>query len=270
MTRRLMPGSPACLPWADFEFRPARLNWTAAACPAQRSSPPAACPPGACRCDVRGCGGAICRGGLHHSTRPRPEARPAGGSAGVAGSGRNLAVDRRRQVPRGRGSGPQGRMTGPAPERTRLRLGRLVHGPGAARGAGLDDRRRPRLRAGPGDFGPGPPAMCRAQAAYRGTAHPRPRRGHPDPLGPGPAADPATAGAGTTAGGRAGAPGPVAGGGPGDGCAWTRRCASCCGISCPAGTIWCAASTSPRSPPPPTGWKAGLAASSPGPASRGG
>lgn len=59
MTRRLMPGSPACLPWADFEFRPARLNWTAAACPAQRSSPLAACPPGACRCDVRGCGGAF-------------------------------------------------------------------------------------------------------------------------------------------------------------------------------------------------------------------
>lgn len=58
------------------------------------------------------------------------EARPAGGPACVAGSGRNLAVHRGRQAPRGLGSGPQGREAGPAPEWTRLRRGRLVHGSG--------------------------------------------------------------------------------------------------------------------------------------------
>ena len=45
-----------------------------------------------------------------------------------------------------------------------------------------------------------------------------------------------------------------------------ERCASCCGTSWNAGTSWCAAKTTPGCPPPPTGWRAGLAASSPEPA----
>ena len=38
------------------------------------------------------------------------------------------------------------------------------------------------------------------------------------------------------------------------------------GASWPAGTTWCVASAIRTSPPPPTGWKAGLGVSSPGPA----
>ena len=60
-----------------------------------------------------------------------------------------------------------------------------------------DDRSTGRPRG----VGSGPAAVHRAQAAHRGTAHPRYRRGRPNPLGPGPAAPPATPGPGTTAGG---------------------------------------------------------------------
>ena len=93
--------------------------------------------------------------------------------------------------------GPEGRTAGSASERSRLRLGRLVHGLGRAQGAGRDDRRRPGLRPGPGSVGPGPATVCRAHAAHRGAAHPGYRRGRPDPLGPGPAAHPATPGPGS-------------------------------------------------------------------------
>ena len=122
----------------------------------------------------------------------RPGARPAGCSAVVGRGGRDLAVPRGRQASRGRGPGAGGRTAGPAPERARLRLGRLVHGPGRTRGAGADDRRRPGLRPGPRDGGPGPAAVRRAHAAHRGAAHPGPRRGRRGPPGPGPAAHPAS------------------------------------------------------------------------------
>ncbi len=90
------------------------------------------------------------------------EARPAGRPAGLAGGGRDLAVHRRRKATGGRGPGAQGPAAGPAVERSRLRRGRLVHGSGPARGADPDDRRRPRLRAGPGRVGAGPTTVCRA------------------------------------------------------------------------------------------------------------
>ena len=60
----------------------------------------------------------------------RPSARPAGGSAALGRGGRDLAVHRGRQASRGRGPGAGGRTARPAPGRSRLRLGRLVHGPG--------------------------------------------------------------------------------------------------------------------------------------------
>ena len=53
----------------------------------------------------------------------------------------------------------------------------------AARGVLGDDRRRPRLRAGPGCVGTGPAAVRRAHAAHRGLPHPRPGPGCPDPPG---------------------------------------------------------------------------------------
>ena len=74
------------------------------------------------------------------------------------------------QASRGRGPGPQGRTAGPAPGRSRLRPGRQVHGPGRARGAGTDDRRRPSLQAGLGGVGPGQQCAGPCSAPWDGTS----------------------------------------------------------------------------------------------------
>ena len=128
-----------------------------------------------------------------------------------------MAARRGRKATGGLGPGTEGRAAGPTPERARLRLDRLVHGPGerGVQGLTTDDA----LEYGPGSARDrvGPPAVRRAHAAHRGLAPPPHRRRGPDPFGPGAAAHPVAAGPGTlTEGGsRPAQPLALAGGGLG-------------------------------------------------------